>query len=274
MTEEGQNSAEDKRLRRDPRDEVWEHWQGAVLLKNEIEYYCSLEPPLIEDFDLGCLEPASYHLRLGEECRVSGENRNLSDENPKLVIPPHELAVVSTLEKLSIPGFLIARWNLRVTEVYEGLLWVGGPQVDPGYEGHLYCPLYNLSTRQVELRFKDPLFTVDFVRTTRFGEGCTMWKRTRPDSLGAHDIHRLQSATSEDLKRVDELASEVRAAQRNILPVLAILIAAVAVIASLGIFGLYEIPSANKYIGISIGLSGIAFILALLALFKSRIKKK
>ena len=50
--------------------------------------------------------------------------------------------------------------------VYQGLLWVGALQVDPGWTSYLPCPLYNLSDREVTIRFKEKLFTIDFVRTT------------------------------------------------------------------------------------------------------------
>jgi deoxycytidine triphosphate deaminase len=273
MTEEEQDSAEDNRLIRDPRDEVWKNWQGAVLLRNEIEQYCSLDPPLIGSLDDDLLKPASYLLRLGEECRVSGKDHNLSDKNPKLVIPPHAIAVVSTFEELNIPGFLVGRWNLRVTEVYEGLLWVGGAQVDPGYEGHLYCPLYNLSTRPVELRFKDPLFAIDFVRTTRFVEGKSrLWERKRKDCLGAHDIHYLQSATSEELARVDAKASRIEQTQHFMVLALAVIVMAVTVVAMLGVFGQFEGSLCLNWV--SIGVSGLAILMAFAALSFSLIRRK
>ena len=62
--------------------------------------------------------------------------------------------------------------------VYKGLVWVGSLQVDPGYRGYLFCPLYNLSDKEQELTYKEPLFTIDFVRTTLFDEskGCELWK--------------------------------------------------------------------------------------------------
>ncbi len=264
---------EDKRLRRDPRDEVWEDWQGAVLLRNEIAYYASLDPPLIKPLDTESLKSASYLLHLGRECHMGEKDYNLSDENPKLVIPPHGLALVSTLEELNIPAFLIGRWNLRVSEVYEGLLWVGGAQVDPGYEGHLFCPLYNLSTRPVELKFRDAIFAIDFVRTTRFVEGkSTLWERKRKDCLGAHDIHRLQSATSEDLKRIDEIASRTEATQRTVLPIMAIMVAAVTVIAMLGIFG--RLRDVTYLSWAALIISGLALPLAIFALLKTHLRRK
>lgn len=271
MTEEERNLAEDKRLKRDPRDEAGEDWQGAVLLKDEIIHYATeVQPPLIESFDKENLEPASYHLRLGSECRVGGKDRNLSEENPKLEIDRHDMAVVSTYERVNIPRNFIARWNLRVKLVYEGLIWVGGPQVDPGYEGHLYCPLYNFSNRKVELVYKAPIFTIDFVKTTPFGKGCTIWERkTKPDSLGAHDIHRLQSAPSEAFKKmgdtIQQMGERTERYQGIVFIVLAIVVAAVTVIASMGITGLFKPP--DKLEGVSIGISVLAIIMASFALF-------
>jgi hypothetical protein len=63
---------------------------------------------------------------------------------------------------------MIARWNIRVKHAYAGLLWVGGPQVDPGYAGYLFCPIYNLSDKPVTLYKGQELALMDFSRTTHF----------------------------------------------------------------------------------------------------------
>lgn len=267
------------KLLEDPRSSIRAGWQGGVLLRNEIMFYATqVTPPLIRPFEEHCLKPASYHLRLGRECRVNGQDRPLSDQNPKLMIPPHQLAVVSTLEQLNIPGFLVGRWNLKVRKVYEGLVWVGGPQVDPGYDGHLYCPLYNLSTRTVELTFKEPLFTIDFVRTTPYGERCAMWERgDKPDSLGAYDVYRLESGPSQSLKDVDDrikqaedtikqVREKIDTFQYVIVTALAVLITAVTVLAAFGTSGSQLLPQPGT--GVSLFLSGFAVFLSLMvALF-------
>jgi hypothetical protein len=67
-----------------------------------------------------------------------------------------------------LPRFMIARWNIRVKHAYAGLLWVGGPQVDPGYVGNLFCPIYNLSDRPVTLERGESLALMDFEKTTAF----------------------------------------------------------------------------------------------------------
>lgn len=283
MTEEEQKSAEDKRLRRDPRNEVWANWQGAVLLCDEIRAYCKGDPKLIDPFvdDKKFLKPASYHLRLGDRCRVDGEDRNLSEENPVLKIPPHGIAVVRTLEKVNIPGFLIARWNLKVKKVYKGLVWVGSLQVDPGYSGYLFCPLYNLSNEEQLLVYKETLFTIDFVRTTFYDEskGCELWQADpsrSTQSLEALDTDRVKSAPKEWFGKMDadinNYRSEIRRSEQLIFIVLAIIVAAVAVIASLGVFGRFTGAYCLNWV--AIGISGLAILVASFALFKSHIRRK
>lgn len=226
----------DDRLREDPDSGKWADWQGAVLLRDEIRRYCAQDPKLIDPFedDDALLKPASYHLRVGDTCRVNGDDIELSDKKRDLTIPAHGIAIIRTFERVNIPGFLIARWNLKVKKVYKGLVWVGSLQVDPGYSGFLFCPIYNLSTEPQVVRYKEPLFTIDFVKTTRFDEtkGCKLWDRgalqpkgtQRPtESLAALDEDRLRSAPKEqfdemrgDLKTMEEKASsfeeEIRSA--------------------------------------------------------------
>jgi len=121
----------------DPHPEI-----AGVLLSDQITYYAQ-KHHLIFPFDTGDqLKPAGYELSVGDEYFLSGEFHNLEE---KVTIPPFEVAVIKTKEIVRLPRFMIARWNIRVKHAYAGLLWVGGPQVDPGYVGNLFCPIYNLS---------------------------------------------------------------------------------------------------------------------------------
>jgi deoxycytidine triphosphate deaminase len=206
-------------LKKDPDPNIWSNWQGSVLLRDEIKRYCMPPINLITPFDENkYLKPASYHLRLGSKCRVDGKDIELSEDKPRLTILPHGIAVVSTLERLNIPGFLIARWNLKVKRVYEGLVWVGGAQVDPGYSGNLFCPLYNLSNEPVHLDLGNTLFTIDFVRTTVYDEskGCSLIELDRPtDSLGALDKIPLKSAPKEQFDEMKKQLNEMQASLQN-----------------------------------------------------------
>ncbi len=243
----------------DPLDNSSMHpdaYHGAVLLSDQVQYYIrNFEPPLLEnpgnkvlsDSELAqCLDAASYKLRLGDQAHVGGERVQISDEKP-LVIPRHQVAVVKTHEVVNIPRFLIARWNLRVKWVYEGLLWTGGPQVDPGWQGHLYCPIYNLAEREIVIPYKEPVFTMDFTRTTPVhDQGSTYEFQTkrhmfaRDKTLQGHDVNRLRSAPFESLRLLETLDTRIEALNSRITNfssltflVLAVVIAAIGALASL-----------------------------------------
>src|SRR5712692_7457282 len=152
---------------RRPKDDKHFPFTG-VLLSDAIKKCCDsfgLITPLKEDN----LKPANYKLRVGDEYAIRGAIHSLSDEAGKseIRIEPFEVAIIKTLETINMPRFLIGRWNIQVSKAYKGLLWVGGPQVDAGYVGNLFCPIYNLSDKAVTLRYGDPIAVIDFEKTSQ-----------------------------------------------------------------------------------------------------------
>ena len=152
----------------------------GILLSDEIEFYVN-QGQLIDPFDRKNLKPAAYELTVGDEAMLGGKPVRLSDCWPKnsLTIPAFEVAVIKTDETLNLPRFLIGRWNIRVAWAYKGLVWVGAPQVDPGYVGHLFCPIYNLSNKEVQIKKGEAIAVMDFVKTTKFdrNRGEEKWKK-------------------------------------------------------------------------------------------------
>ena len=214
MTTDAGSSLED-----DPRGKVPGNDGGAVLLADEIKFFCTspdISPSqrMIDPFEPARLRPSSYQLALGRELHLGGQPQILRDAVP-LVLEPHQVAVVTTREILRIPRFLVARWSLRVQKIYEGLLWTGGPQVDPGWVGQLFCPIYNLSERDVELLLDEGFFTIDFIRTTpltsdymnlaKEPEYRRTWFAPVRSTLSDHDSNRLHSAPYEKLRDLGEL---------------------------------------------------------------------
>ena len=220
----------------------------TVLLADEINKLCdgsNGRPQMIEPYSPHQLRPASYQLTLGREAHVGGKQQR-TDQPGGITLEPHQVAVVSTRETLCIPRDVIARWSLRVTNIYEGLLWTGGPQVDPGWEGPLFCPIYNLAERTIVLKYKDPLFTMDFVRTTSHitpeleklkndpKKYPKVWFTTQRKTLAEHDSNRLHSAPYESLRELKELQRFREFGYSAIgvtFAVLAIMVAALAVVA-------------------------------------------
>src|ERR1700682_1204554 len=116
------------------------HEDKGVLLSDRIKEYCE-KYLLISEFDPDRLRPAGYDLSVGRNYSIGGKPLALND-GMKLQIEPYQVAIIETYETINMPKFLIGRWNIRVQLAYEGLLWVGGAQVDPGVRGPLCCPIY------------------------------------------------------------------------------------------------------------------------------------
>jgi len=224
---------ENNRLRKDPRfsSKLSDAYCGSVLLRDEIKYYCR-EHSLIEEFNEDNLQPASYDLSLGSKNHVGAKPKVLDDKERYLEISPYDVAVVSTHEKLNLPLFIIGRWNLRVHYAYEGLLWVGGPQVDPGYRGHLYAPIYNLSNRVVRLEYRRPFATIDFVRTTPYDEEKSgpPFASRRKDDVDDHDRFLLSSGPMEANRTVTALRERIEEINERVERYVAIFFTTLAII--------------------------------------------
>ena len=183
--------------------------ERGVLLSDKIERYVSSHS-IIDPFDEDCLEPAGYQMRVGQSY-YHGPDKKLLSEGDTLVIKPYDVVVIETAERVRIPRFMIARWNIKVKLAYKGLLWVGAAQVDPGYVGYLSCPIYNLSTRTVQLRKGDKLALIDFVKTTPYDEDtCQPFPSMPPRGIGDVASGGLESALSEYKERVESELSKYK----------------------------------------------------------------
>jgi deoxycytidine triphosphate deaminase len=142
----------------------------GMLLSNEIESFCQNKLLIADDYEVKNLRPAAYTLRIGSKFVDSKGRIGQLDEKKKTYfkMEPNSIVYVSTLEKLDLPHYIAARFNLRVKWVYKGILLGTGPQVEPGFRGSLSCPLYNLTDRPVNIEYKKDFATIDFERTTDF----------------------------------------------------------------------------------------------------------
>ena len=269
-------------------DDPFHHW-GAVLRSSDIIYLCEeidQNSTLIEPFERENLKPAGYKLTVGDEFYLRGQHSYLPESrywrdgdklSESIRIPPFEVAIIKTAETLCIPRFLIARWNIVVKLAYKGLLWVGGPQVDPGWKGHLCCPIYNLSENYVELRQGDDLALMDFVRTAPFefkgAEDPKRWEVYDPDvwTIEAYQGTPLISALS---TLAAERIREVRKEQGDLVTRLnwftTLMIAALATIPAILVaflpFPGASVGTASVWGPIAVGLSVFAALVVLTSL--------
>ena len=237
----------------------------GVLLCDEIYHYCKSDTQLIsqDTFNAAMLRPAGYDLRLGPLYYAQAKLGRLSEANPLLVLRPYELVVASTFERLNMPRYLIGRWNLRVTLVYRGLLLVTGMQVDPGFQGNLFYTLFNFSTREVQLKYKEEIAMIDFVKATRFDqtqmetffkekekeEGVKIrWKfeQTKSNLEDYLPPYELRSAPEELDERSKRTETKMDTFQRTITTVLTIMIGVIAVLVAIGAIFTTQIPTESK----------------------------
>jgi deoxycytidine triphosphate deaminase len=147
----------------------------GLLLSDRLRFYVD-HVQLIDPFTDANLGPASYDLTLGPECwyadhlKETGQAKRVLADGERLVLPPNSITFVSTKEKLNIPFYLAARFNLKLRLLHEGLLLGAGPQIDPGFSGRLSCPLHNISSEKISLTPGETFAVIEFHKTSPFAQ--------------------------------------------------------------------------------------------------------
>ena len=150
----------------------------GILLSNQIHELCEQNLLISAAYELKNLRPASYTLRIGDDFIDSDGNvRHFTDKEDTFVFQKNSIIFVSTKERLDIPFYIIARFNIRVNWVYDGVLLGTGPQVDPGFSGYLSCPLYNLTNGDMTIKRGQDFATIDFEKTTTLLDGTSLEKK-------------------------------------------------------------------------------------------------
>lgn len=128
------------------------------------------------------IQPASYDMRLGDNAIISKtvsleelhkkvENKEIGEIDVKdkktLTIPPGAFALLTTLEKVKLSKKYAGHIGMRSYFTRKGLILLSGIQIDPGFEGHLVLGACNLSPRSLEIRYGDPICTIEFHRLNK-----------------------------------------------------------------------------------------------------------
>lgn len=141
----------------------------GVLLSDRIKFYCE-KVHLIEDFKEEFLQPACYTLHVGSKFYLN-DKEIYPNENGEIKIPENGLLYFRVKEKINLPYYMIACHDLRVKQVYRGLLVGRGLQVDPGYSGYINYPIFNFTYDEKILKVGDEIGSIHFIKTTPFGDG-------------------------------------------------------------------------------------------------------
>lgn len=124
------------------------------------EQNSSLFPILIDDFNIECLDPANYNLRLGNEAYMTTARlpKKLTKTNNTIVIKPGEFGILLTHEYIYIPQNLMGFISLRFRYKQLGLVNISGFHIDPGFRGKLVFAVYNTGPNNIVLRHKEAIF--------------------------------------------------------------------------------------------------------------------
>jgi deoxycytidine triphosphate deaminase len=80
------------------------------------------------------------------------------------VLKSNTIAYIEIEEELRLPAYIIARFNLRVTNAYRGILLGTGPIVDPGFIGKLNIPLHNLTNNDYVFSKGESFIEMEFTK--------------------------------------------------------------------------------------------------------------
>jgi deoxycytidine triphosphate deaminase/cell division protein FtsL len=82
----------------------------------------------------------------------------------KLKLPPNSIVFITLEPCFRLPDYIAGRFNLTIRHVHRGLLVGTGPLVDPGFTGHLYVPVHNLTGDDYEITAGEPLVWMEFTK--------------------------------------------------------------------------------------------------------------
>jgi deoxycytidine triphosphate deaminase len=131
------------------------------------------------------LKPASYEVNLLGRCvTFTGDKHEdivVSDVGPgqEYVLRKNEIAFVQVEPYFRLPQYIALRFNLRINNVYRGLLLGTGPLVDPGFVGPLWIPLHNLTSNDYTFVGGEGLVWMEFTKVSPLLSGSERGKRQK-----------------------------------------------------------------------------------------------
>lgn len=135
------------------------------------------------------IEPASYDLRAG---RALVARRGVVDlRNEAIVLRHGDWAELESLETMDLPLNLAATVGVRSSLTRRGLVWFGGPQFDPGYQGKAYISVFNASSNPIELTHGMNFATAIFYRLIKNASRSYAGRYQKQMTFPEEDVERM-----------------------------------------------------------------------------------
>ena len=122
---------------------------------------------LVDDYSENNIKGASYDICLGEEYYQDGDLHQLDITNGFIKMHPGDFAIVKSKENFNLPRDICGRFDLRVDMFFKGLILSNVPQIDAGFQGKLFCLLFNPSNDLIQLKYGEPFASIEFTKTLK-----------------------------------------------------------------------------------------------------------
>ena len=170
---------------------------------------------------------ASYALRVACDGLLLGGRRYKPDEDSiegRIEINPGEIAILSTKERLNMPGDLVGKLGIRFDYASQGLAGLMGIQVDPYFgwgreDERLYIRVANLGNEIVPIQPGADVFTFELHNVegsvpTPSTPRLPMWHRLQEILTG--QSHISWSSVTRVQHTVEDMQQQVRSAREEI----------------------------------------------------------
>jgi len=172
----------------------------TILSDSEISKAIQSGDIKISDFDKSRLEPASYDFKVG---RILMAGKGIIDpQKEKFLLKTGEWAEIETLERIQLSDKLAATYGIRSSITRQGIIWFGGPQIDPGYGGRIFVSIFNPSSEPFELMYAESFCTVIFHRLGEKAQKPYSGKFQGYDRFPEEDVERMVKMRSPTLADV------------------------------------------------------------------------
>ena len=156
---------------RDPLPGIEPALLNSLDIRRYVDKGCLLDK---DSFDPERMKPASYEMRLlgqlyhWEEVngRLQKRCRKVSDGD-RVMLSKNSISYLWTEERLRLPEYIAARFNLRIRDVHKGILLGTGPLIDPGFGGRILIPLHNLTDNDYSLTGGEGIIWVEFTKVSK-----------------------------------------------------------------------------------------------------------
>ena len=146
---------------------------------------------LIQPITGGRVKQGAYELAVGEDYYVTGGVKKKLERNEVIKIPPGQLALLITSERVNMPLDTIGFISMKFKYKMRGLINVSGFHVDPGFRGRLKFAVFNAGNKPAHFSPGKPLFLIWFSELTGEPNNDYDGEHQDQDRISAEDIDQI-----------------------------------------------------------------------------------